>query len=255
MGSAPGYRSPLPAPLAAARRRVLLTAWLGRPTPSTVTLGGFDILFEDGLLDPRPTLGFSLVQFLVTGLEVREGERLLDVDAGAGLVSLTARRRGAQVVALDEDEAAARCLRRSFLIAGFGEPDVRVGAGLDAVVGEQFDVIAWVPPMVAGRAQAGAGRRVVLDDRSRVTAVLNAAPGLLRRGGRLLLPFADRDATPWLHDAFAAAGLRFAAIRYAEAPILGPVRLYRAWPARHGAPGEVPGGDSLNGAGWVLPDR
>lgn len=253
--STPRYRRPLPGPLAAARRRMLLTAWLKRPSPSTLHLGGFDMLFEEGLLDPRPALGFSLSQLLVDGLEVRAGERLLDIDCGAGLVSLTAKRAGADVVSLDSSQAAARCVRRSFLIAGFGEPDVRIGGGLESVAGEQFDVIAWVPPTLDGSAASDAARRVVLDDRSRVTSVLNAAPSLLRRGGRLLMPFPDRDATPWLHDAFTAAGLRFAPIRYVEASVLGPVRLYRAWPARHGAPGEVPAGEAMSGTQWVLKDR
>jgi len=255
MSGPPRYRRPLPGPLGAARRKLLLAAWLGRPAPQTISLDGFDILFEKGLRDPRPAMGFSLVQFLVEGLDVRSGERLLDLDAGAGLVSLAATRVGAAIVAVDHDVAAARCVRRSFLIAGYGEPDVRLGQGLEPVRDETFDVIAWVPPTLPGPPRTGAGHRLVLDDRSRVTEVLNAARSMLRRGGRLVFPFPDRDATPWLHDALAAAGLRFATTRYAEAPVLGPVRLYRAWVAKDGPPGEVPGGEALAGAGWVLKDR
>ena len=240
MSRPPTYRGALPGPLAAVRRRALL-AWQSRPAPATVQMGGFDLLFEAGLPDPRPVLGFSMAAFLLDGLAVRAGERLLDLATGAGLTALWAGRIGAEVVAVDRGEAAARCLRRSSLIAGLGEPDVRIG-GLDAVAGEQFDVITWLPPLV-------------LEERSVVTNVLNAAPSLLRRGGRLVLPFADRDGVPWLHDAFAAAGLRFSAVRYADAPVLGPVRLYRAWPARHGPPGEVAAGDALSGTAWVLKDR
>ncbi len=251
----PSYRGPLPGPLGVARRKLLLAAWLGRPAPQTIRLDGFDILFEKGLRDPRPALGFSLVQFLVAGLDVRPGERLLDLDTGSGWVALAATRVGAEVVGVDHDEAAARCVRRSFLIAGYGEPDVRIGRGLEPVRDEQFDVIAWVPPTLPGAARTGAGHRLVLDDRSRVTEVLNAARTMLRRGGRLVLPFPDRDATPWLHEAFVAAGLRFATTRYAEAPVLGPVRLYRAWVAKCEPAGEVPGGAALSGAGWVLKDR
>lgn len=255
MAGPPRYRRPLPGPLAAARRRLLVTACLGRSAPPTLSVDGFDLFFEEGLPDPRPALGFSLVRFLVGGLDVRAGERLLDLGTGVGWVALAATRAGAEVVAIDHEEASARCVRRSFLVAGYGEPDVRIGPGLEPAREERFDVITWVPPTIAGPARTGAAHRLVLDDRSRVTEVLNAAAKMLRRGGRILVPFPDRDATPWLHDAMTAAGLRFATVRYAEAPVLGPVRLYRAWTARNDAPGEVPGGDSVSGAGWVLKDR
>jgi precorrin-6B methylase 2 len=255
MGGPPSYRRPLPGLLGSARRKLLLAAWLGRPVPHTINVDGFELLFEEGLRDPRPALGFSLVRFLVAGMDVRPGERLLDLDTGAGWVALAATRAGAEVVAVDHDDAAARCVRRSFLIAGYGEPDVRIGPGLEPVRDEQFDVVAWVPPTLPGANRTGAGHRLVLDDRSRVTEVLNAAGSMLRRGGRLVLPFPDRDATPWLHNALTAAGLRFATTRYAEAPVLGPVRLYRAWVAKDGPPGEVSGGEALSGAGWVLKDR
>ena len=80
----PPYRRPLPEPFAGARRRLLLTAWLSRPTPPSIEVDGFNLLFEPGLPDPRPALGFSAVRFLLEALDVRPGERLLDIDCGAG---------------------------------------------------------------------------------------------------------------------------------------------------------------------------
>ena len=253
----PPYRRPLPEPLAGARRRLLLAAWLGRPTPPSIEVDGFNLLFEPGLPDPRPTLGFSAVGFLLEALDVRPGERLLDIDCGAGWISLVASRGGATVTSLDSEPNAARCLRRSSLVAGLGDPDVRIGDALAPLEdGETFDVVTWVPPSLDGPA-GGSDKtaRHVVGDRARITRVLKRALPRLGRGGRLLFPFPDRDATPWLHDALTAVGYRFAPVRYATPAVLGPVRVYKAWPARHGQPGEVTPGEALPGAAWVLRDR
>jgi hypothetical protein len=160
------------------------------------------------------------------------------------------------VVSVDPDPRAADCLRRSSLVAGLGEPDVRTGDGLEPVgTDEQFDLIAWVPPLLDGPPGTGRAARHVLGDRARLTRTAKAALPRLARGGRMLFPFPDRDATPWLHDALGGIGFRWTPVQYAEAPVLGPVRVYKCWPARHGAPGEVPAGEALQGAGWVLRDR
>ncbi|MCO4772925.1 MAG: methyltransferase [Deltaproteobacteria bacterium] len=254
---APPYRGPLPAPLAAARRRVLLAAWLGRTTPTTIEVDGFSLLFEPGLPDPRPALGFSTARFLLDALDLRPEERVLDIGCGAGWISLAAARAGASVVSLDPSPNAAHCLRRSSLVAGLGEPDIRTGDGIEPLhPDETFDLVTWIPPSLEGPAgTSDRADRLVLADRSRITGVLKGVLPRLERGGRLMFPFPDRDATPWLHDAMASIGYRFTPVAYEKPRVLGPVRVYKAWPARHGAAGEVPPGDALPGAAWVLKDR
>lgn len=252
MSGPPPYHQPLPEPLASVRREVLATLW-SRPAPGTIEVGGFSLLTEASLPDPRPVLGYSPTALLLSALSLRPGERVLDLGCGAGWVTLTARRAGAEVVSVDPEQAAAICLRRSSLVAGLGEPDVRIGAGLATVSDDEtFDVVAWTPPFLDG---SGKGDRVRLGDRALITRTLKGVLPRLARGGRLLFPFPDRDGTPWLQDALTSIGYRFSPVRYARPPLVGPVRVYEAWAARHGAPGEVDQGAALPGAGWVLRDR
>ncbi len=252
----PPYSRPLPGPLAAARRRLLLAAWLGRPSPATIEVDGFSLMFEAGLPDPRPSMGFSAAAFLLEAMQVRPGERTLVLECGAGWVSLAAMRGGARVVSMDPNPNALQCVRRSSLVAGFGEPDVRTGDGLAPLgVDETFDLVAWMPPLLDGPSGSGRSDRHVVGDRARITNVLKGIHPRLERGGRVLFPFPDRDATPWLHDALRNIGYRFAAVRYSQAPLLGPVRVYKAWPAGQSRPGEVAAGEALSGASWVLRDR
>lgn len=201
-------------------------------------------------------MGFSSTAFLLDAMDVRPGERTLVLECGAGWVSLAAMRVGAQVVSTDPDPSSLQCVRRSSLVAGFGDPDVRTGEGLAPLADEEtFDLVAWIPPSLDGPSGSGHAERHVVGDRARITRVLKDVHPRLSRGGRLLFPFPDRDATPWLHDALRNIGYRFAAVSYAQVPVLGPVRVYKAWPARHSPPGEVAAGDALSGASWVLRDR
>ena len=149
----------------------------------------------------------------------------------------------------------ANAIRRGFLVAGLGDPPIWDDAAL-ASCAAPFDLIAWLPPMLAGPPVADPrGARLLLSERTQVTIRLRSARTLLRRGGRLVFPFCDRDGTPWLQEALTDCGYRFATERYVDAPVFGPIRLYKAWLTEDGRPGEVPAGKSLPGAGWVLKDR
>ena len=247
------YRGPLPPPLAAARTRTLRALW-SRTPPPTLEIGGFSLLLDPELPDPRPVLGYSPTALLVDGMDPRPGEATLVLDAGSGWVSLAAAHAGASVTSLDPSPAAERCLRRSSLLAGLGDPDVRVGGLEQLTDDDSFGLILWVPPQLADPS-AGPDDRHAFAERSRFTRVLKEARDRLGRGGRLLFPLPDRDATPWLHEALTAHGFRFSTSRWVQSPVVGPARLYACWPARDAAPGEVTGGPALAGAAWVLKDR
>jgi methylase of polypeptide subunit release factors len=189
-------------------------------------------------------------------MDVRQGERVLDVSSGSGLVALHSARRGAKVTAADSLPEALLCINRSFILAGFGLPDVRDLALDDVALDETFDAITWTPPFLSGDDSDPVRRRQFRGDGSRIRAFLKHVPNLLGRGGRLLFPYPDHDAAGWLHDALDDAGLRWAALVHRHYSVIGAVRLYRAWAPIDGeTSGEVVAGSSLPGAAWVLQDR
>lgn len=249
------YQRPLPRPFAEVRARLIRKAWRGDPPRRTETWeqDGLAVVMDPAFPSPAPRFGWSPQTMLCEGLDVRPGERLLDLASAGGLVAMAAARNGAEVVAIDANEVARACLRRSFLMAGLRDPDVRASPDSSD---ERFDVITWTPPFLAGSASDPREERLVRRSDGEVAATLSDLAGRLRRGGRLLVPWPDRDATPWLHRAFADAGLRFSSVRLARYPVIGAVRLYRAWTPRRGeSVGEVGNGEPLPGAATVLRDR
>lgn len=256
MSEVPPYLAPLPGPLSAVRRRLLGRLNKGAGRRSQVDLDGWTVILEPTVPDPSPVFGFSAASFLGTYMDVRQGERVLDLSSGSGLVALHCARRGAKVTAADAASEALLCINRTFILAGFGLPDLRELALDSAELDETFDAITWTPPFLAGEDGDRVRQRQFRGDGARIRTFLSAVPSLLSRGGRLLFPYPDLDAAGWLHDALDGAGLRWAALTHKTFSVIGPVRLYRAWvPVEGETSGEVISGSSLPGAAWVLQDR
>jgi len=108
-------------------------------------------LFEDCLIrvptdDLVPKFGSRL---LACHLPLRDGDVVLDLGTGAGLIGVLAARRGHRVVATDVVETCARCARANALLNGVGDRlEVRLGDLYEPVAGETFDLIATNPPQM-----------------------------------------------------------------------------------------------------------
>ena len=256
MTAVPPYSAPLPGPLAALRRRLLGRLNRGAGGTSQVEIDGWTVILEPSVPDPSPVFGFSAARFMGKYMDVRQGERVLDMSSGSGLVALHCARRGASVTAADSEGDALLCITRTFILAGFGIPDVRELSLEDADLDEVFDVVTWTPPFLPGPDGDAVKQRQFRGDGTRIKAFLAQVPGLLARGGRLVFPYPDHDAAGWLHDALTDAGFRWTSLVFQDYPVIGPVRLYRAWlPVDGETSGEVVAGGSLPGAAWVLQDR
>jgi len=236
------------------RRRWILNAFRKDPPSRTETwaVDGFAVVLDPAFPSPAPRFGWSYQSMVGGCVQARPGEQVVDLDAGAGLIALHAARRGASVTCIDREPASLRCIRRSFLMAGLGEPGLAPGERLDAGGAGPFDVITWTAPFLDG--PPGASR--VEGPRSVAEAVFADVRERLARGGRFLFAWPDRDAGEWLGPALTKAGFRWSAVHRARFPVVGTVRVYRCWsPPRDEPAGEISGGDALPGAAWVLRDR
>lgn len=232
--------------LGSIRRRLVRKAFAKDPPSRTETwtIDGFEVVLDPAFHSPAPRFGWSYQSMVGGCIDARPGERVADLNSGAGLIALHAARRGARVACIDPRPPALRCIRRSFLMAGLGDPDLVPGSSLADAGDGPWDLITWTTPFLEPEPKATTG------------AVLAEARDRLHRGGRLLLAWPDREAGSWLGAELTHAGFRWSAILKASYPVVGPVRVYRAWNPPGGEPaGEVPSGDSLPGAAWVLRDR
>ena len=126
-------------------------------------------------------------------LDVRPGERVLEIGAGAGLAAVLAARAGAKVIATDIRPESVECTRENAARNGVADlVDVRLGDGFGPVAGLRFDLICTSPPQMPtppererddAEAAADNGGR---DGWALLDRVIHEAPAHLELGGRLL---------------------------------------------------------------------
>ena len=110
---------------------VLLYAW-----------AGCVFRVPDGVQPPK-----AGSRFFARHLDVRAGERVLELGAGLGLAAVLAARAGAHVVATDVMAAAVDAVRANAALNGVSV-DARLGDCYEPVAGERFDLVCSNPPQM-----------------------------------------------------------------------------------------------------------
>ena len=126
-------------------------------------------------------------------LDVRRGERVLEIGSGAGLAAVLLARAGAHVIATDVRPEAVACTRENAARNGVAaHVDARLGDGFAPVAGLRFDLICTSPPQMPtppGRerddAEAAADNGGP-DGWALLERVIRDAPAHLTPGGRLV---------------------------------------------------------------------
>ena len=139
---------------------------------------------------------------LLSAIEVVEGEEVLEMGCGSGLLSLHMAKAGARVTAVDLDHFAVRNTEGNARINGI-PLDVRCGDLFERVHG-MFDLVVFNPPYLRGSVQGQedlcwAGGRSGTDV---IRAFMKGVRHHLRPGGRVLLLVSDDTDRRSLGEAF-----------------------------------------------------
>ncbi|MEZ4236567.1 MAG: N-6 DNA methylase [Myxococcota bacterium] len=164
---------------------------LPRPTGEVDLLGlAYERFFADlfkglrGQFFTPPPIG----RLLLSGLDLRPGERVIDPTCGSGGLLVLAARAGARVAGIELDRRLARLAALNLALVGAHEPDAVRPADFFALEPppEPYDVLVANPPfsveitdrMVLARYESGRGRGRALSDHLFVEAMARwVAPG------------------------------------------------------------------------------
>jgi len=160
----------------AAKRRSPASAKGVQDTNVTLQTGAVSLQIPPGVHAPPP----STVE-LARLLDVRPGERVLELGCGTGLLAIAAAKLGAgHVVAVDLDGKALDAAIGNAAINGLSDRiEARAGSWYEAVkAGERFDVIIATPPQTPGKRPFGP-RYGGADGARHLLAVVDGAPARL----------------------------------------------------------------------------
>jgi ribosomal protein L11 methyltransferase len=153
----------------------------------------------DTVIEIDPGMAFGTGQHPTTAMclraleeRVREGDEVLDLGTGSGILAIAAGKLGARrVVALDIDPQAVKAARENAAANGVGDVvEVREATLPESMAGERFDlIVANISGLTLERLAA-------------------SLAGTLRDGGALIVSGFLEDAVAGLGRVFAAAGLR-----------------------------------------------
>lgn len=168
-------------------------------------------------LIPRPETE-RLVELALERIPEDADWRVADLGTGTGAIALAlaTERRGIQVVAVDNSEAAADVARMNAARLDIANVEVHVADMVEVLEGDTFDVIVSNPPYVAeadphlidGDVRFEPGSALIsgpagLDS---LSSIVNAAPSSLRDSGHLLLEH-GADQGPAVRNLMRASGL------------------------------------------------
>jgi release factor glutamine methyltransferase len=128
---------------------------------------------------------------LADNLDVRQGESVLELGTGCGLLAILAANAGAKVVATDINPAALECARKNAEAHGAtGRVDFRLGDLFSPVAKERFDVVMFNPPYLPVKPEEALGGPLDLaweagpDGRKVIDRFLQELPKHLSQNGR-----------------------------------------------------------------------
>lgn len=168
-------------------------------------------------------------------LAVREGDVVLDVGTGCGLLGIVAAVKAAKVVAVDINPYAVRCAKENAKVNDVAEKMFFVNGDLFAPlrVKEGFDLVLFNAPYLpadAVEAESWLARAWSggVDGRQVIDRFILEAPKCLKRGGRIFLMQSTLSGVDETLQGFEKEGLKVGVVAECALPFFEKIVLVKA---------------------------
>lgn len=172
-----------------------------------IPVEGKNFIVPPGVFIPE---GVWTSKLLARRLEVREGDRILDLGSGCGVQAVHAALKGGYVVAVDLNPKALEVVKLNALLNGVADRiETRHGDLFTPVKGELFDLIIFSPPYIPKEP------RNILESAWRGGAKLEPvrkfvyqAPNYLKDEGKIQMVYSSLGNLQWLFKTMKDARLK-----------------------------------------------
>jgi release factor glutamine methyltransferase len=174
--------------------------------------GDYEIIFNDLRLQMRqevfcPAYGEGSKQ-LASYINIQQGEKVLEIGTGSGILAILAAKNASSVVAIDISPIACRCAQQN--IKGHEldfKVSVREGNLFEPIGGdEKFSSILFNLPFMDGKPQSLLEIAMYDEDHATLAAFIQNAHRYLAKNGRILIAFSNAGNISFLDDQINIAG-------------------------------------------------
>lgn len=189
-----------------------------RPGPRFVEVLGEKFVVLPSVFSPVGTYSTELV---ARNLSAKEGEEVLDVGCGSGVLAVLAAKRGAVVVAVDASEEAVLCTQVNAALHGVSQRvEAIVGDLYEPVAGRRFDLIISNPPYLPLEPRDELDKLWCCgNDLGLLRRLIAGIPEHLKSGGRALFTFSSLTGLDGVHQIVSEHNLEWSVVDELRTPL------------------------------------
>lgn len=184
--------------------------------PVRLTLRGHRLEIDANVFNPALS---NVGDLLATNMNIRQGEKVLDLGTGSGFQAIVAASNASFVVASDSQAEAFQCAKKNIVLNNLSHKiEPRLGDLFEALKqNERFDTILFNFPFVPWKPETAWQLANFDEGHKKLDRFLKEAPSFLTNSGRILMTWSDVGDTKYFRQLTTTLGYKLTTVAEREA--------------------------------------